>query len=104
MSTVARVARGPRSDNRLQDLLDAAARLFALHGYAATSMRDIAIETKMLAGSVYYHFPSKDELLLAVYEAGVQALDAAVTAAVAGETDPWQDRKSTRLNSSHHSI
>lgn len=90
MSAAPRVTRAPRSDNRLPDLLDAAARLFALHGYAATSMRDIAVETKMLAGSVYYHFPSKEELLLAVYEAGVQALDAAVTAAMAGETDPWQ--------------
>ena len=53
-------------------------------------MRDIAVEAKMLAGSVYYHFASKDELLLAVYAAGVQALEVATTAAIARETDPWQ--------------
>ena len=90
MSIATKTSRGPRSDNRLPELLNAAARLFALHGYAGTSMRDIAVEAKMLAGSVYYHFPSKDELLLAVYAAGVQALEAAASLALARETDPWQ--------------
>ena len=82
-------ARSPRSDNRLPELLDAAARLFARHGYAATSMRDIAVEIKMLPGSLYYHFPSKEDLLRAVYQAGVIELEKAATEAVAKETDPW---------------
>lgn len=82
-------ARSPRSDNRLPELLDAAARLFARRGYAATSMRDIAVEIKMLPGSLYYHFPSKEDLLLAVYQAGVIELEKAATEAVAKETDPW---------------
>ncbi len=83
-------ARSPRSDNRLPELLDAAARLFARHGYAATSMRDIAMEIKMLPGSLYYHFPSKEDLLLAVYQAGVVELEKAASEAVAKETDPWE--------------
>jgi len=90
MPAATKTVRGLRSDNRLPDLLDAAARLFALHGYAGTSMRDIAVQAKMLAGSVYYHFSSKDDLLLAVYAAGVQALKVAAAAAVARKTDPWQ--------------
>lgn len=81
--------RAPRSDNRLPELLDAAARLFARRGYAATSMRDIAVEVDMLPGSVYYHFPSKEELLLAVYQAGVRELEAAAAQALATESDPW---------------
>jgi|APEBP8051073220_1049391.scaffolds.fasta_scaffold06575_2 AcrR family transcriptional regulator len=89
METSSKGRRGPRSDNRLPELLDAAAHLFAKHGYAATSMRDIAQEVKMLAGSVYYHFPSKDDLLLAVYAAGVKALDEACVAAMARESEPW---------------
>ncbi len=52
-------------------------------------MREIAAAAGMLPGSLYYHFPSKDELLLAVYEEGVsriaERLDAAVTCAKA----PW---------------
>jgi AcrR family transcriptional regulator len=34
-------------------------------------MRDIAKRAGMLAGSMYYHFPSKNDLIAAVYEAGV---------------------------------
>jgi AcrR family transcriptional regulator len=78
-----------RSDNRLPAVLDAAARHFAGRGYAATSMRDIAASAGMLAGSLYYHFKGKEELLAEVYAAGVDALVAAVTAAAARQTEPW---------------
>lgn len=88
MPTPART-RSPRADNRLPELLNAAAHLFARHGYAATSMRDIAVEVKMLPGSLYYHFPSKEELLIAVYSAGVLELQRAATESVAKEIDPW---------------
>ncbi len=78
-----------RADNRLPAVLDAAARLFAEKGYVATSMRDIAVACGMLPGSLYYHFAAKEDLLVAVYERGVQALRDSVRAAVARETDPW---------------
>lgn len=84
-----RQPRAQRSDSRVQELLDAAAHLFAQRGYAATSIRDIALAVDMLAGSVYYHFASKEELLLAVYSAGVSQLEKAATAALATETKPW---------------
>lgn len=84
-----KLARPPRTDNRLPELLDAAARLFARRGYAATSMREIALEVDMKPGSLYYHFPSKEELLIAVYQAGVLALEDATAEAVAKDTDPW---------------
>jgi AcrR family transcriptional regulator len=77
-----------RQDNRRQQLLDAAARLFRTHGYHATSMRDIAAAAGMLPGSIYYHFPSKDELLLTVYEEGVRRIAEAVDAAAAREKHP----------------
>jgi len=81
--------RAPRSDNRLPELLDAAARLFGNRGYAATSMRDIALEVKMLPGSLYYHFPSKEALLVEVYRKGVEELKMAAERAMAEETEPW---------------
>lgn len=84
-----RTPRTPRADNRLPAVLDAAARLFARRGYAPTSMRDIAQAASMLPGSLYYHFAAKEDLLAAVYEAGVRELVAAVRAAVARETEPW---------------
>lgn len=85
----ARPVKSARADNRLSALLDAAARLFAERGYAATSMRDIAAACGMLPGSLYYHFAAKDDLLAAVYEAGVAQLNSAVARAVAGAADPW---------------
>src|SRR3954467_8164786 len=43
-------------------VLDSPAKLFRIHGYAATSLRDIAAAAGMKAGSLYYHFSSKDEI------------------------------------------
>ena len=94
MSAVARrapaLAPAPRADNRLPLVLDAAARLFAGKGYGATSMRDIAGAAGMLPGSLYYHFASKEELLVAVYEEGVRRIKAALAPALAQPGDPWQ--------------
>ena len=89
-STPAAAVRAPRQDNRRQQLLDVAARLFRERGYHVTSMRDIAHEVGMLSGSIYYHFPSKEELLLAVYEEGLRHIAAQVDAAVAAEGTPWE--------------
>lgn len=65
-------------------ILDCAARLFRYKGYGATSLRDIAAESGMKAGSLYYHFASKDEIVIDVLNIGVgrvhdtvrQAIDA----------------------------
>src|SRR5579863_7415001 len=82
--------RAPRQDNRRQQLLDVAARLFRDRGFHVTSMRDIAHEVGMLSGSIYYHFSSKEELLLAVYEEGLRHIAEQVDAAVAGRNTPWE--------------
>lgn len=87
MSAVAQ--RVPRSDNRVSTLLDAAAQLFAEKGYVGTSMRDIAQCCGMLPGSLYYHFAAKEDLLVAVYERGVEQLLANVRAALLKEAEPW---------------
>lgn len=80
----------PRADNRLPAVLDAAARLFRERGYAVTSMRDIAAAAGMLAGSLYYHFASKEELLVAVYGEGVKRITAAVAEAMSADVPPWE--------------
>jgi TetR/AcrR family transcriptional regulator, cholesterol catabolism regulator len=81
--------RMPRQDNRRVQLLDAAARLFCDRGFHATSMRDIAKAVDMLSGSIYYHFNSKQEMLLAVYAEGARRIGELVDTAVERETDPW---------------
>ena len=44
----------------------------------------------MLSGSIYYHFSSKEELLLAVYEEGLRHIAEQVDAAVAEHNTPWE--------------
>ena len=82
--------RKSHSDSRLPQVLDEAARLFRTQGFGGTSVRDIARAVGMLPGSLYCHFATKEALLSAVYVKGVEQISAAVNAAVAHHTDPWQ--------------
>ena len=85
-----------KSNNRLDLLLDAAAKLFAAQGYRETTIREISTSIGMLPGSVYYHFSSKHELLLAVYEQGVKRMIERLEAAPSLESnDPWKRVEAT---------
>ncbi|MFI0241803.1 ScbR family autoregulator-binding transcription factor [Streptomyces sp. NPDC016845] len=53
---------------RLQ-VLEAAALLFDQRGYAGTSIKDVADEVGMTKGAVYFHYPTKEALTIAVVEA-----------------------------------
>jgi AcrR family transcriptional regulator len=44
----------------------------------------------MLSGSIYYHFSSKQEMLLAVYAEGARRIGELVDAAIVREIDPWK--------------
>lgn len=80
--------RASRLNSRRQQMLDAAAALFGARGYHGTSVRDIAAATQMTPGAIYSHFPSKAELLVAVYEEGIGRITAMVDAAAAREKEP----------------
>lgn len=60
------------SDATRQRILDAAAKVFRDAGYAGARMADIAAAAGLQgAGSLYYHFPSRDALVEEVLRAGV---------------------------------
>jgi len=63
-----------KSERTREGILSAAARLFRYEGYYATTMRDIAQESGIEAGSIYYHFQSKDQILSEVLDIGVRQL------------------------------
>jgi AcrR family transcriptional regulator len=87
----ARVAvRQRREDQTRERILAVAAEWFADHGYAAASIRDIARDVGVTVGAIYVHFPSKDRLLVAVYEAGVRRIGEAVDAAVREPAGAWE--------------
>lgn len=55
-----------------------AARLFRHHGYAATTLREIADASGIKAGSIYYHYESKDQILGEVLDRGIHVVNEAV--------------------------
>lgn len=54
--------KAPANAERRAGLLATAAEVFAEHGYSATTVRTIADRAGMLAGSLYYHFDSKESM------------------------------------------
>ncbi|GAB3487294.1 TetR/AcrR family transcriptional regulator [Nocardiopsis coralliicola] len=65
--------------------------LFAQHGFAGTSLRQIAEQLGITKAALYYHFPSKDALLAEIIDpmiaAGESYLAEAEAAAAQGRPD-----------------
>jgi len=60
-----------QNGNRRADLLRVCARLFREKGFDGTSIRDISRAAEMHSGSPFYHFKSKQDMLVAVMEQGL---------------------------------
>ncbi|EDL66662.1 TetR/AcrR family transcriptional regulator [Bacillus sp. SG-1] len=54
--------------NKRKAILEAAVELFAEHGYAKTSMQQIADSIGISKGSLYSFFHSKEDLIISIYE------------------------------------
>jgi AcrR family transcriptional regulator len=82
-----RVRRQGRAQTREQ-LLDAAARVFAGHGFYGASVEAVSEEAGFSTGALYSNFTGKEELFLSLYEERVRRrrreLRAAVKAAGGG--------------------
>lgn len=68
-------------------ILDAAARLFHERGFARCTVRELADAVGILSGSLFHHFRSKDEILLAVMEEVIAEMDATLAEALAQAED-----------------
>jgi AcrR family transcriptional regulator len=77
-----------RSRTRRQRVLDAALEVFAQHGYGETAVDEIARVSETSKGGLYFHFPSKQALFLALVDDASVALLRRVEIAMAAETDP----------------
>lgn len=78
-----------RDPHRKRAILDAAARLVADRGYAQVTMADIGADVGVAASAIYWHFASKQDLLVALFDDCLDRLLSEQAEAVAslGATD-----------------
>ncbi|MCW2868914.1 TetR/AcrR family transcriptional regulator [Actinacidiphila oryziradicis] len=76
------------SPERRSELLATAAEVFAAQGYNATTVRQIADAAGMLAGSLYYHFDSKESMVDEILSAFLGELWAGYDAVLAAGLGP----------------
>jgi AcrR family transcriptional regulator len=74
--------RESKSARTRRRVLDAGASAFRREGYAAVALKDIAARAGLQAGSLYYHFGSKEEIVEEVLALGVEGVSAATRGAV----------------------
>jgi TetR/AcrR family fatty acid metabolism transcriptional regulator len=77
-----------RSQQRHERILDAATRVFAAKGYHGTLVDEIALEAETSKGGVYFHFPNKQAIFLALFDRLADILRDRVETAVAHQSQP----------------
>jgi AcrR family transcriptional regulator len=76
-----------RSEETRSTILHTALELFSKNGYDATGVAEICKKAKVSKGAFYYHFPSKQDLFLALMAGWLGDLDANLQAASAAAQD-----------------
>nr|PZM90695.1 MAG: TetR family transcriptional regulator [Pseudomonadota bacterium] len=76
-----------RAEKRAR-ILEAASRVFASKGFFAATVAEVAREAKVADGTIYLYFRSKDDLLLRLVEARMNALCRAMQEVLAPIEDP----------------
>jgi AcrR family transcriptional regulator len=77
-------------DERRQEILDAARRVFARKGLAATKMSDLAAAAGVSYGLAYHYFPTKEAVYTAVLEFALEGAAAVTERALHSGGTPWE--------------
>src|SRR5438128_12450919 len=77
-----------RSQQRRARILEAATRVFSAKGYHGTLVDEIAAEAETSKGGVYFHFPNKQAIFLALLDRLADILRERVESAVAARSSP----------------
>jgi TetR/AcrR family transcriptional regulator, fatty acid metabolism regulator protein len=77
-----------RSRARRQRILEAGMQVFARKGYRDTAVDEIAAESDTSKGGVYFHFPNKQAIFLALLERMGNLLIERIEAAMMAAPDP----------------
>jgi AcrR family transcriptional regulator len=90
--TVEKIPRRPADatlwESRQEEILEAAAKLFAEHGYAGTDTQLLADELGVGKGTLYRYFPSKRDLFLAAADRVMRKMLRQIEASIEGVEDP----------------
>lgn len=78
------------TERRREEILEAAARLFAQRGYSQTDTQAVADALGVSKGTLYRYFASKEELFLAAADRAMHRLREAVEAATGAGDDPLE--------------
>lgn len=62
----------PKTQQRQQDIIQAALICFDEMGFVDTTIEDIRLRSNASSGSIYHHFKSKDQLGAAIYLEGIR--------------------------------
>lgn len=68
MAAEEKTTRTPKSAQTRAALVETALQMFRSQGYDKTTMRSIADKAGLSVGNAYYYFPSKDALVLELYD------------------------------------
>ena len=71
------------------ELIEKSAVLFRTKGYENTTVRDIAAAAGVQAGSWFYHFKSKQDILAAIMEHGMEQALADIESPTLESALPW---------------
>jgi AcrR family transcriptional regulator len=77
-----------RTQVRRERILDAALGVFARRGYREAAVDDIAAEADTSKGGVYFHFPGKQAIFLALLDRSARMLLSRIVERIEAETDP----------------
>jgi AcrR family transcriptional regulator len=77
-----------RAQHRNRRILDAALRVFSRRGYRDASVDEIAGESQTSKGGVYFHFPGKEAIFLALLDRTAERLRTKINEAMANHDDP----------------
>ena len=90
-------------NSRKAELVRVAARLFRDHGYERTTVRDIGNAVGLQSGSLFYHFRTKEEILVAVMALGITDTTEQLASALAAARTP-ADRVRALVHVHLHSL
>lgn len=85
------------AEERKNEILDVAERLFGIKGFDSTSTTDILNEVGIARGTLYYHFKSKEEILDAMISRMMERLIENAKAIVAQKDVPVLQRLTMML-------